>query len=125
MTGRKYLFELGGAMVAYGVMLTASLVLLTHNAVHGPWRVVVSLLPMVPGFCMCWAVLRQLRRIDELQRRLQLEALAFGFAATALITFSYGFLENAGFPRMSMFVVWPVMAVAWVLGLALAQRRYA
>jgi hypothetical protein len=125
VSGRKYLIELGGALLAYGAALVISLLVLSHDGVSGGWRVVVSLLPMVPGLGMCWAVLRQLRRMDELQRRLQLEALAFAFATTALLTFSYGFLENVGFPRASMFTVWPGMGVAWVVGLALARRRYA
>jgi hypothetical protein len=69
-------------------------------------------------------VLRELRRMDELQRRIQLEALAFSFAGTAIVSFSYGFLEGLGYPRLSMFTVWPLLAVLWVAGLVLARRRY-
>jgi hypothetical protein len=42
------------------------------------------------------------------------EHLAIAAAVTAAITFAYGFLELAGFPRLSMFFVWPLMAVAWL-----------
>ena len=71
-----------------------------------------------------WVILRELRRMDELQRRIQLEALGFAFAGTALLTFSYGFLEGLGYPRLSMFTVWPVMAALWIVGLLMARRRY-
>lgn len=79
---------------------------------------------MIPATVMCWVVLRHLRRVDELQRRVQLEALGLAFAGTALITFSYGFLELIGFPKLSMFAVWPIMAMLWIIGGLLAGRRY-
>ncbi|WJH39870.1 hypothetical protein N7E02_24680 [Aliirhizobium terrae] len=87
-------------------------------------RSILALIPMIPAFAMCWVVLRQLRRMDELQRRIQLEAMGFAFAGTALITFSYGFLEVTGFEKVSMFLVWPVMAVLWVIGTIIGNRRY-
>ena len=63
-------------------------------------------------------------RLDELQRRIQFEAIAFAFAGTALLTFSYGFVENVGFPHLSWFFVWPIMAILWIIGLGIATRRY-
>jgi hypothetical protein len=62
--------------------------------------------------------------MDELQRRIQLESLAFGFAAAAIATFTYGFLQNAGLPEVSWVWVWPVMAVCWMVGQLVARRRY-
>ena len=41
-----------------------------------------------------------------------------------MLTFSYGFLEGLGYPKLSMFTVWPILAVLWVVGLVLARRRY-
>jgi hypothetical protein len=41
-----------------------------------------------------------------------------------ILTFSYGFLEGLGYPRLSTFLVWPVLAVLWIAGHALARRRY-
>jgi hypothetical protein len=79
---------------------------------------------MIAAAWCCWAILRQLRRMDEFQLRVQLEALAFAFAGTALLTFGYGFLEVAGYRLISMFFVWPLMAVLWEIGLLLARRRY-
>jgi hypothetical protein len=62
--------------------------------------------------------------MDELQRKLQFEALALAFAGTALLTFGYGFLEGVGLPRLSMFVVWPLMAALWVVGVFIGRVRY-
>ncbi|MGH2491171.1 MAG: hypothetical protein ACRDF9_06635 [Candidatus Limnocylindria bacterium] len=44
------------------------------------------------------------------------EAVAFAFAATALLTFTYGLLENIAFPRISLTWILPLMIVLWTLG---------
>jgi hypothetical protein len=46
------------------------------------------------------------------------------FGGTALLTFSYGFLENVGFPHFSWIWVLPLMVALWGLGGALASLRY-
>lgn len=87
-------------------------------------RIAVSLVPMLPAIFLCGVIVRAIRDMDELQRKVQFEALALAFAGTALITFGYGFLEGAGLPRLSMFIVWPVMATLWVVGVLLGRVRY-
>ncbi|MBW8760094.1 MAG: hypothetical protein JF586_21070 [Burkholderiales bacterium] len=124
MTNRQYLKELAATLLVYGAMLFGSIELLTHVQLARPWRDLVALGPMLPAAAMAWVVLRELRRMDELQRRIQLEALGFSFAGTAILTFSYGFLEGLGYPKLSMFSVWPILAVLWIVGLVLARRRY-
>ncbi|SHN27876.1 hypothetical protein [Rhizobacter sp. OV335] len=121
---RRYLFELGAAMLAYGLVLCSSIFLLKTGYFEGPSATLVALLPTLPCIAACWAILRQFRRLDELQMRVQLEALGFAFAGTALLTFSYGFLEGVGWRPLSMFTVWPLMAVLWVVGGLIAARRY-
>ena len=124
MTNKRYFMELTAALVVYGLMLVGSIELLTRVPVAAPWRDVIALSPMLACAAAAWVILRELRRMDELQRRIQLEALGFAFAGTALLTFSYGFLEGLGYPRLSMFTVWPVMAALWIVGLLMARRRY-
>jgi hypothetical protein len=120
----RYILELIASMIAYGIVLTVSLWLINHDVVSGVWRTVVSLAPMLPALAVAVSVMRRLRRIDELQRQIQLEALSLAFAGTALITFSYGFLENVGYPKLSMFAVWPLMVVLWIIGGFISHRRF-
>ncbi len=120
---RSYLKEFGSAMIAYVVVLFLSIWAI-HTHLQSPWRYPVALLPMIPAGFALVAVVRHLGRLDELQRRIQFEALAFAFGGTALVTFGYGFVENVGFPHLSWFLVWPLMALLWALGLVLANRRY-
>lgn len=122
---RPYFRELGGSLLAYLVLLLGSISVLKQGMPSAPWRELLALAPMLAGIAICWAIVRELRRMDELQVRIQLEALGFAFAGTALVSFSYGFLEGLDYPRLSMFTLWPLMAVLWVVGLFLARRRYA
>ena len=48
--------------------------------------------------------------MDEYQRMQMLETISIAAAITAGVSFTYGFLESAGFPRLSMFAVWGVLA---------------
>lgn len=111
-------------LLAYAITLVVSLRLLAHGIDNRAASIAISLAPMIPAFLLCMAVVGVIVRADEMQRRLQLEAFALGFAGTALITFSYGFLENVGFPRLSAFAVWPVMGSLWILGVFLGRLRY-
>lgn len=120
---RTYFKELGGAIAAYAAVLIVSIALINGNP-GAAWRYPVALLPMIPAALVLLAVMRQIGRLDELQRRIQFEALAFAFGGTALLTFGYGFLENVGLPHISWFMVWPIMAVLWIIGLGIANRRY-
>ena len=120
---RSYVKEFGGAMLAYAVILPLSIVALNAQP-HAPWRIPLALTPVVPTAFALWAFVRFLRRMDELQQRIQLEALAVAFGGTALLTFSYGFLENVGFPHLSWIWVLPLMVALWGLGGALASLRY-
>jgi hypothetical protein len=76
------------------------------------------------GVVIVTSMLR-LRRLDELQQRVQLEALAIAFVGTGVLGTGYGFLVNAGLPDIEWgALVWPVMVGLWALGLLFANRRY-
>jgi hypothetical protein len=121
---QKYIIELTGAFLLYGMSLVlASYLANYHNlGVHsGIW---IALVPMPSTLLVAWVILRNLRLMDEMQWRVQAESIALAFAITALITFNYGFLEDAGFPRQSAYWVWPIMALSWVLAQFIVKRRY-
>jgi hypothetical protein len=111
---RAFTRELLAFFAVYSVTLVLSL--LVADSTRGPLRVAVALIPMVPFSVLGWIVLRALRRVDERERSMMYRAVALAFFATAVVSFAYGFLENTGAPRLSMFVVWPTMASFWVVG---------
>jgi hypothetical protein len=81
----------------------------------GAARTLLLLAPMIPLMLAVWAIARHFGRMDEFMRLKSLEGLAIGAAVTAALSLSYGFLESAGFPKLSMFWVWPVMGFVWGL----------
>jgi hypothetical protein len=60
----------------------------------------VAALPLFFGAGAMWYWARYLREADELQRRIQLNALAFGFGVTFFWIVSYTVLERAGAPSL-------------------------
>ena len=119
---RAYVREFFIAMAAYVVAVLVT-VKLTPD-VDPVLRVPFVLIPLIPSAFALRAYLRYLGRMDELGRKIQLEALAIGFGAAGTLTFAYGFLENAGFPQLSYVFVFPLMIFLWGIGGAIATRRY-
>jgi membrane associated rhomboid family serine protease len=124
MRNRRYFFELGGALVLYGVLLVIANMIDWSLHPEGAVRIAVALMPMIGAVAAAWAIMRAIWRMDELQRRIQLDAIAMAFLATALITFGWGFLLDAGVPPLPAHAVWPMMGVGWMAGLLIARRRY-
>ena len=122
-SSRPFLIQFAVAMTAYVIAVIVSSVLLA-SLTEGPVRTLCALIPIAPMIAVAITVIRQVRQLDELARAIHLEALAIAFVGTALVTFSYGFLETAGFPRLSMFFVWPLLASLWALGSWFGWRRY-
>ena len=87
----------------------------------------LALLPVPPFAWLIWCFVRGIRGMDELERRIQLEALALAFPIALLVAFSAGLLDLAGFhgegnwdlPRL-----WPLLLLPYWIGIALARRRY-
>ena len=120
---QQYRRRFWAGMVLYALLLiTARLVL--RGAEDAWWRFPVAVAPVLPVVLVVLAVVERLRTLDELQQRIQLEALGFAFAMTAVLTFAYGFLQTVGFPTVSWMWVLPVMSALWGVGLLLAGQRY-
>jgi hypothetical protein len=111
---RKYRLELGAAMALYIGVLYGSLTI-GRSMPEGLGRTLLMLSPAIPLMLSVWAIARHFRRMDEFVRLRSLESLAIAAAVTAGLTFTYGFLEEAGFPKLSMFWVWGVMGGTWAV----------
>jgi hypothetical protein len=109
---RKYFWELGLSMALYAVVLVVSL-RVAEKMEDSLARTLIALAPALPIFITVWVIARQFRRMDEFVRLRSLESIAVAAAVTAGLTFTYGFLEGAGFPRLSMFWVWGIMGSTW------------
>ncbi|WP_343621531.1 hypothetical protein [Acinetobacter proteolyticus] len=123
MNHSRNLLQLLIAITIYVVVLIGSLKAL--NLIDTQWlRIVISLTPMLPAFVIAFVIIQQFKRFDELQQKIQLQALGISFIGTSLITFSYGFLENVGFPKLTMFIIWPMMAMLWSIATVVGTWKY-
>jgi len=123
MSPKRFLMEFAVVMVVYilCVVVSSSLV---RSMPDGVAKIALALLPVIPMIAMAVSIVRRVNAMDEMGRKIQLEALAVAFVCTALTTFSYGFLETAGFPRLSAFMVWPIMGGVWCVATIIGTRRY-
>jgi hypothetical protein len=126
MYGKRYRAWLAGWIGVYALLLFGSSELLDGRIVTWqPMRVLVALIPMIPACGVLALVMRTYRSIDELERKIIADGIIFGFGITAIVTFSYGFLQRfAGAPDLSYFFVWAIMGAAWFVGSQIARFRY-
>lgn len=71
-----------------------------------------------------WSLILVLRSADELQRKINYQALAFAYSGTLIITLGYSLLEGIALPRLGHLWVCGLMVVLWSVGLILSSRRY-
>jgi drug/metabolite transporter (DMT)-like permease len=94
----------------------------------GTWlRVFVAIAPIIPFAFLLLGIIRGIRQMDELERRIQLEALGVAFPLTFLLLMTLGLLELAIRLKpedWSYRHLWPFMVVFYLIGLILAKRRY-
>ncbi len=100
---------------------------LDSTAFAPPMRVLLSLSPAPIFALFLWTFLRALRASDELERRVQLEALAVAFPLGLLLLTSLGLVQRAvplNPDDWSFNHIWPMFVVLYFGGLAIARRRY-
>ena len=121
----------GGRMLLAAAVLVVSFVtavaLIEAGQLPAPARAAAALLPVAAMAAFLWVEISYLRQLDELHRRVQLEALAVAFPLALLLVFTVGSLERAGvqlqgFERPRD--LWPLVVVPYPVGLLFAWRRY-
>jgi len=84
-----------------------------------------AIVPTVLAAVGVVAYMRFLREADELQRKIQLEALSLGFGAGFVAGFGFQLLEYTGLGTFGPPDTFSVMLVFYFVGLYLGTRRYA
>ncbi|HEY1163111.1 MAG TPA: hypothetical protein VGF78_08610 [Candidatus Dormibacteraeota bacterium] len=115
--------EIGLALLAYMMFLIGSVIVLRANP-DASWRYAVAVVPVLPAALVVFLFVRRLSHTDEMQKRIQTESFAFALGGTALLTFTYGFMEGAGMPHLNWTFILPLIAVLWGIGTAFFTFRY-
>jgi hypothetical protein len=118
---RRYL-----AWAAPGLIALFALAFLGHGYPRGtPARIAIgALIGVVMSYLIVLSV-ATIRRLDELQLRIHLEAIAISFTITAVLATLASFLAWSG-ARLPDWDVgwWPLMAFTWVAAAMVLNRRY-
>ncbi len=125
---KRYLREFIPAMSAYVllILLYGELMPRTENPM---WRILLAVLPLLPVLLVIRAIVRVIRDQDELERRIDLEAIAIAAMVTGFGYFSFGFLLNANIGlkvEPAAVAIWVMPCLFGTFGLAklLVARRY-
>ncbi|MDX1993455.1 MAG: hypothetical protein SF029_13780 [bacterium] len=122
--GRQYVVGIGIASALYVFILMFTQVWVDTLSPDNPARYPIAVLPVVPILLGFRAYLRFVRRMDEMEQRIQFEAVAFAVGVVGVVTFALGLLETAGMPPVSMLWIFPSIILLWGFGQILARRRY-
>ncbi len=121
---KTYTREFLAAMATYVVVLPVCILLIIASPHSAWWRIPLALVPVIPILFAMRAFMRFFGYMDELQRRIQLEAFAFSFGVTGIVTFSYGLLTYVGFPAISWVWIFPLIAMQNRLKVLRAERNW-
>jgi hypothetical protein len=104
---------------------------LKHNPQWSPGlRVAVTLAPLLPGIFYLLSLLQSFRAMDELQRRIQLEAWIFAMAGTVVVNTVLNVLNANGvgfhgYPHgLEIGGVYLSMFLFWSVGVMISTLRY-
>ena len=115
------------AAAAWLAVYLASRFALQYLRAQSVEAILVSIAPVLAFFAFIWIVQRAVRRADELQRLIQLDALAFAFSTSTCVMMGLGLLDiaHAGrleFPPMRDW--WILLPALYAVCLVVARRRY-
>jgi len=116
-----------GSLIVWGICYIGALVLLRKFHLEGWTRVAVALVPILPFVLFLSMLLAEIRSLDELWRRIHLEALAIAFPLAVLLLMILGLMEVAtGLSRddWSYRHVWIYLPIFYALGMVVSVRRY-
>jgi hypothetical protein len=117
----------GVSIAVWTVLFFVARFALELETLSMPARILIALLPLPAFAWFLWAFVTSIGDADELERRIQLEALAVAFPLTLLLVMTLGLLQIAvplNPEDWSYRHIWPILYVFYLFGLMRARKRY-
>ena len=123
---RRYFKLFVPSMAAYVLFIALAVWLIKGGIVSGPIMFLVAALPAFAALGFLYGWFRFIRETDELQRRVQTEAIMVGVAAILTLTLTWGILEMfiLELPRLPVFWVFPIFMIAQGLASWRLSKKY-
>ena len=115
------------AGIAWLIVYFGCRFILDQLALPGGVRIAVALVPAIPFTFFLVCAIVNVRAMDELHRRVHLEALAFAFPIGVFVLMILGLLQlviDFHPQRFNFRDAWPILCLLYFIGLALSWRRY-
>ena len=117
-----YLYLLAGLTLVAVIAVSWSL---QHLSIAPSGRLALAMIPVALWSGAIVMLVMTFRSLDELQRRIQLEALAIAFPAAMMLGMTVEYLQKAGYVmEVGVGDVWPFMFLLYVPALVYAHARY-
>ena len=98
--------------------------LFKHRELRSPARPLLGFLPAPLWIFFIVAFVRAVRKMDELQQRIYLQALSVAFGLTIALALIFAGLERAGIYRAAWSDVVSSLMFLWVIAYIFASWRY-
>jgi len=111
----------------WGASFIAARLMLEQSDLGLGSRLVLAFGPTLPFIGLLIGAVGMARDLDEMERRIQVEALAFGFGMSLLLIATLALAQRAGFAKYEDFSyahLLPMLLVLYLGGLTWARRRY-
>jgi hypothetical protein len=117
-----------GIVVTWIVLYVAATIgLKEYDGLSHGARLFVAFAPTPVFALFVWRFIAEVRRLDELGRRIHLEALALAYSVGMLLLTTLGLVQRAvtlDFQDWSYSHVWTLLAILYTVGLRIARKRY-
>jgi hypothetical protein len=105
------------------VIFLGSIYLIDQD-IGGAYQTLIALAPTIPLLIFIIVIAKAISSLDELQRRIQVEAIAIGFGLTILIVLAIGLLGLTGIPQPDWLFVSLIMVFSWLVGKLWTRWKY-
>ena len=95
-----------------------------HEELHSPAKPLLGFLPALMAILFVVAFVKDVRKLDEMRRRIHLQAAAIAFLLTVILTFVFDGLENAGIYRATLSDLNSATVLIWAAALIILSLRY-
>ncbi len=115
---------LAWSLLAAGALIVSSMLIVSREWGTG-LGLVIALAPVLPFVGMFFALRRSMALLDEMQRKMQLEALALCVVLASVICVVVGQLQKLGIAsELDLSMGWVAIAGSYIAAYLLVKARY-
>jgi cadmium resistance protein CadD (predicted permease) len=95
-----------------------------HQELHSPAKPILGFLPSLMAILFVVAFVKDVRKLDEMGRRIHMQAAGIAFLLTVILTFFFDGLKNAGIYTATLSDLDTATVFIWVVVLVVLSARY-